>query len=530
MFKVWDIRTFTCMQTFMMSDEMNTTSSSSSNMSTNNSSSSSSFSSSSPTKMSTFCAVNKHKTLVCGSRKLYMVEYEKLDHPELTDDTPVFAVYYNPTLLNFITASSDDVKIWDIEGKILRRYRNISDCDLTSMCLDDRQRKFIVGDHKGRMYVFDYLSGALMKTFHYPQEPFINTNKKHISTERAHNDEVKMLYYVDEFKSIVSSSWDKSIGIHDERNADRGILLRRIINADVKGDITCMTMSRNLSLILTGSSTSIIHLWDYEFLRIVAKCDGMSDGITTAIFMDPYPCFISADQKGNLCLWATRPNHQLNGVCLYKFKNLVKGSTTQSIPVTVMSLKISYKSSFSSIPDIDKDIEYIWLFTGDEKGIIRIWDLTHVVQLLEKKHNLKRLRKAVKCDNPRRGITYDASIELLDEENNQLKKSNLSQNSMFSSKMNDDVDDGDSTFMTTGKATTKNNIVDGPMPLISPMGHSVPLLKSWSAHTDAILCLQIIEDPPSLITSGYDRLVKLWNYVSINIAYSYSCFSFLLQI
>ena len=296
MFKVWDIRTFTCMQTFMMSDEMNSSSSGASAMSTTNknaSSSSSSSSMSSSTKMSSFCAVNKHKSLVCGSRKLHMVEYEKLDHPELTDDTPVFAVYYNPTLLNFITASSDDVKIWDIEGKLLRRYRNISDCDLTSMCLDDRQRKFIVGDHKGRMYVFDYLSGALMKTFQYPNEEFISSRGKRNGGSRgsgssgnsgnkggtnsnnnlrAHNDEIKTLFYVNDFKSIVSSSWDKSIGIHDERDADRGLLLRRIINADVAGDITCMTMSRNLSLILTGSSTSVVYLWDYEFLRIVSKC------------------------------------------------------------------------------------------------------------------------------------------------------------------------------------------------------------------------------------------------------------------
>ena len=70
-----------------------------------------------------------------------LVEYEKLEHPELTDDSPVFAAFYNPTLLNFITASSDDVKIWSVDGKLLSRYRKISDVDLTCMCLDDRQRK-----------------------------------------------------------------------------------------------------------------------------------------------------------------------------------------------------------------------------------------------------------------------------------------------------------------------------------------------------------------------------------------------------
>ena len=146
------------------------------------------------------------------------------------------------------------------------------------------------------MYVFDYLSGALMKTFQYPNEEFISSRGKRNGGSRgsgnsgnrggtnsnnnlrAHNDEIKTLFYVNDFKSIVSSSWDKSIGIHDERDADRGLLLRRIINADVAGDITCMTMSRNLSLILTGSSTSVVYLWDYEFLRIVSKCKGFGCG------------------------------------------------------------------------------------------------------------------------------------------------------------------------------------------------------------------------------------------------------------
>ena len=134
--------------------------------------------------------------------------------------------------------------------------------------------------------------------------------------------------------------------------------------------------------------------------------------------MDPYPCFIAADQKGNLCLWGTRPDVSFNGVCLYKFKNLVDGSTTQSIPVTVMSLKINYKKTASKSTNIE-DIETIWLFTGDEKGIIRIWDLTKVMQLLERKHHVVPLHTPMKCDNPRRGITYDASVEILDKKKKQ---------------------------------------------------------------------------------------------------------------
>ena len=352
---------------------------------------------------------------------------------------------FNPTLMNFITASSDEVKIWGTDGKLLRRYRKISDVDLTAMCLDDRMRKFIVGDHAGVIRVFDYLSGALMKRFDYPGW----------SLGKAHRTEVRSLCYVDEFKSFISSSWDKSIAVHDERFADKGVLLRRILNAD-RGEITCMDMSRNLSLIVTGSSTSILHLWDFEFVRLEMTCDGKSDGMTAVTFLDPYPAFICADQKGNIEIWGTRPHAKLNGKCLYKFKNLVEGSTTQATAVTTMKVCVTWgrkvglskrkatgagqtfqaegKSSVSCSDvneptlssttrgdDIAEDgrdgrkVEGVRLFTGDAKGEIRVWDLMAVIKLLQDRHDFFPLRKKYVCHNPRRGITYDASIDLGDE-------------------------------------------------------------------------------------------------------------------
>jgi hypothetical protein len=78
---------------------------------------------------------------------------------------------YNPTSLSFITAAGRDVKIWDARlGKLIRVYRfvqrfrgllrrcavvltspceprNLSSTDLTTLCLDFRERKFIIGDH-----------------------------------------------------------------------------------------------------------------------------------------------------------------------------------------------------------------------------------------------------------------------------------------------------------------------------------------------------------------------------------------------
>lgn len=47
-----------------------------------------------------------------------------------------------------------EVKIWDaVNGKILKVYRSLSRSHLTSLCLDGRKRKLIVGDHEGRIQV-----------------------------------------------------------------------------------------------------------------------------------------------------------------------------------------------------------------------------------------------------------------------------------------------------------------------------------------------------------------------------------------
>lgn len=99
--------------------------------------------------------------MVFIQQQLTKFDYEKLENPELTDDHPVFAALYNPTSLSFITAAGRDVKIWDARlGKLIRVYRGLSTTDLTSLCLDFRERKFIVGDH-GTVLAHSFRNGWL---------------------------------------------------------------------------------------------------------------------------------------------------------------------------------------------------------------------------------------------------------------------------------------------------------------------------------------------------------------------------------
>jgi len=129
-----------------------------------------------------------------------------------------------------------------------------------------------------------------------------------------------------------------------------------------------------------------------------------------------------------------------------------------------MKLKINYKRNISD-GSCTSVIESIHLFTGDEKGIVRVWNLTPVLTLLETEYGLKPLKEPMRCDNPNRCLNYDASVELGEEEENHKKRHTKE------SKMNEENEnDGDSTFMTTTRTPSqKSNISDGPMPLISPM-------------------------------------------------------------
>ena len=57
--------------------------------------------------------------------------------------------------MSFITATSENVQIWNAKGKLTRTFRNISEKGVTSMCLDDRERKFIIGDFTGNIKIFE---------------------------------------------------------------------------------------------------------------------------------------------------------------------------------------------------------------------------------------------------------------------------------------------------------------------------------------------------------------------------------------
>ena len=106
MVKVWDVRTFLCMQTFNIPiDELN---SFCLNYSTN------------PT-------VNIKKRVVCAFKKLYYYEYDEPKDQLLTDEKVCLKIIFNRTLYCFITLHPDCLKIWSSkDGTLQSVYRGLS--------------------------------------------------------------------------------------------------------------------------------------------------------------------------------------------------------------------------------------------------------------------------------------------------------------------------------------------------------------------------------------------------------------------
>ncbi|RHY01577.1 hypothetical protein DYB36_000578 [Aphanomyces astaci] len=429
-FKVWDIRNFACMQTFTAENA---------NMS----------------DIKSFVSVTSHKRLVAGGKRMTLFDYEKLRNPKLTDDFPVFQALFNPISLTFITAAGTDIKIWDANlGKLLRIYNST---DLTAMCLDNRSRKFIVGDHDGNIKVYDYLNGMYMKCFAYPD----TDNKAHVA-------EVSRLYYCNEYRTVISTSWDTSVCIHDESDPDRGILLRRMTGGHT-GDITSVAFSYNLSLIATGSLDCTVQIWDYEFGRLDATCVGHTSGVAGIVFLDPYPLLASCDLGGNIAIWAMRPS-KYKGKCVCRFR-----------------LHNPWASKLVSNPHLVAVTTHIQ--RTDTKPPPPVWNLLPVLKRLETEFQILPVEKRVDCANPQRNLRVHAT-ELVKKNREGVEWQ---------------------AYVNREPQCTFYFEPQSMMPLIH-LPTTLDSAYQWQAHSDAVYSVQVIVDNASvtLLTASYDRLVKVW--------------------
>ena len=119
MFRVWDVRTFTSIQTF--------------NCPLN--------------EIQCMAITQPPKRIIAGGRRLVFYDYNEPTGHNLADDEASICILYNPVFYTFITAHPKCIKVWDASnGSLLNVFRGITKSEITSICMDQRNRKLFVGD------------------------------------------------------------------------------------------------------------------------------------------------------------------------------------------------------------------------------------------------------------------------------------------------------------------------------------------------------------------------------------------------
>lgn len=120
MFRVWDLRTYSTIQTFNCPglNEINC-----------------------------MAVTQPPKRIIAGGRKLVFYDYNEPTGHNLADEDACIAVLYNPVFYTFITAHAKCIKVWDAtNGSLQSIFRDLTKSDITCICMDERKRKLFVGD------------------------------------------------------------------------------------------------------------------------------------------------------------------------------------------------------------------------------------------------------------------------------------------------------------------------------------------------------------------------------------------------
>eukprot|EP01105_Mastigella_eilhardi_P006752 TRINITY_DN182_c0_g1_i5.p1 TRINITY_DN182_c0_g1~~TRINITY_DN182_c0_g1_i5.p1 ORF type:complete len:991 (-),score=210.84 TRINITY_DN182_c0_g1_i5:311-3283(-) len=332
-FKLWDIRTLECVETFSSANNANL-------------------------GIGAFTTMPKEKRIVAGGSRIFCFDYDKPGVPWLTDGKPVIAVLYNHTSLTIMTAAGRDIRIWDAAtGVLIKSFHGVVPEDITAVCLDSRQRKIIAGTSDGSVMIINYGNGALLKTL------------------TPHQSEVSFVAPTSHNNMYFTASWDTNLNVHDELAPPKTTTVvggfsgpTTAADTSVGHDITCACFSPELGLLASATIGKLIRLWDTDTTAMEAQLKHHTSEITHMKFLTPYPALATCDSAGYVCIFTVRPFLHKNHL-LFKFRNGGPQAATGG-----------GEPKFSGVHASVFDADVCVMLVGDTTGCIRAWDLSKVLE------------------------------------------------------------------------------------------------------------------------------------------------------
>jgi len=462
------------------------------------------------------CVINSQlKFYVYGRRLLLFDTVVSKSSPKSgkrTDEIYPFQVVFNNYYKNFYVLTKMDVRVYDGKtGCLIKVFTNLmkttKGVELLKFCLDDRNRKFYLGDASGLVQAYNASSGVVMKpigeteitSYEYNSKETKKQFDKMVTTD--HTKEISGLHFVDSDLNLITASHNSAIIIYDESKPEEALNLRKITGGHSNVPITCLEYGHILGLIATGDSNGGITIWDYEMSRIEGQCFQHTREIIALKFIEPYPILVSAGGDGFVSLFGVRgietmlqyeclcriyslkPNDLnptsavLTTRCLASFTN-VKIDKKYNNNATQKELKAHYRTVLCDNSKNYKFMKHIppgnygtdlisIIFLGDEKGGMRVINLRPLFEHYRISPVPKPWREIKSYFNPNR-------------------------------KGDSDVTKYYKPHRITKQA--KIALIDRLM-----------LYNLFDAHHDMITCISELNNPAGIVTSSMDQHVKLWS-------------------
>ncbi|ETV77296.1 hypothetical protein H257_08744 [Aphanomyces astaci] len=321
-------------------------------------------------------------------------------------------VDFNATFNVILAATYHRLILWDMASGDMRKTYELhviyngkpATHSVTAVCLDDRERKLIVGDDAGQVLVVNLVNGNLMKEL----DP--------------HAQAISSLSYVASSKCVVSTAIDATIHICDENNAHGyyvpfagaplSVLLRSLrlspavallpprqrrhtmaivasssvapTSSSHSPDIDVLTSvsSDSLRLIATVSSCSIgesyVQLWDFDSSVLVQTCvapDPTAE-ISCVVFLPGYPGLVAGLSTGEVFVWGVRPSPASSLGCLFQLTQWPLSPSM--IPAPSLAAHAPAITSLLTLPLATTDEPPgVLIFAGDEAGQVTRWTLPY---------------------------------------------------------------------------------------------------------------------------------------------------------
>ena len=301
--------------------------------------------------------ISKIKKILVYGNKNIIFETDKAQNPNLADDQIILACFYEKITKSIISFCLRKIKMWNIfTGKLNQVYEDPMNNEITALTIDVNMKRAFLGDNTGHIKNLNMKNGKLLKEL----EP--------------HLVEINMLAHSLALNIVVSCSIDNVIKIHDDSELTESEVKKELFIQN--GQIKCIAICEKYSRLAIGLSTGLIKFYDIEHFRY--DSDLHSDDPNLKNFNDEVTCLaplqgtevIFCGNASGDCKFMVIPPSQMKFEEISTFFNShldLKDNKIYNIPVTCC----------------DYDMERKLMFTGDQVGYIKCYDIKPIFDFCE---------------------------------------------------------------------------------------------------------------------------------------------------